>query len=443
MAESMPTKFRAIIVGAGPVGLYLAHALSRANIDYIVLEQCDSVLRYQGAGVLLYPHTLRLLDQIGLYEKAKKDLIKSHTLTDLLSWNGRVIKSIPLWSMLGERHAYPPTGLSRAQLIALLYENLPGNETRVKTGAAVLDIELQENGVKVYLRDGSIEEGSIVIGVDGVYSKTRQIMQQKLAQTPPDTWPMTANYQGLYGCFHSSHGLEPGTFYQSRCGGIVSQTMAGEERGHFAVLRPISPTAESKRYTTEDRDRLAEEFANIMVGPGVRFQDIWRLTDKETAAMVNQEEGYCDKWYHERVVLAGDAVHKATSVTGLGVNTGINSAAVLANELHRTIRSESDPSTSAVEDAFARYQQIRTTEAERLHTMGRKQIRGVTWETWTDWFFDRFVNPWIGVEKMLGIFGKLVQGGQILDYVPFNDRKVQVPWIYSPSSDLSPEEVRK
>jgi 2-polyprenyl-6-methoxyphenol hydroxylase-like FAD-dependent oxidoreductase len=103
MAKSTSTKFRAIIVGAGPVGLYLAHALSRATIDYVVLEQNESVLRYQGAGLILYPHTIRLLDQIGLHEKAKKDYIISRTMTDLLARNGQVIKSTPLWSMIGER----------------------------------------------------------------------------------------------------------------------------------------------------------------------------------------------------------------------------------------------------------------------------------------------------------------------------------------------------
>lgn len=72
----------AIIVSAGLVGLYLSHALSRANIDYIVLEQCDSVLRHQGAGVTLYPQTITLLDQIGLHEKAK-DYMTHHTMSDI------------------------------------------------------------------------------------------------------------------------------------------------------------------------------------------------------------------------------------------------------------------------------------------------------------------------------------------------------------------------
>ncbi|XXG96263.1 hypothetical protein Hte_002544 [Hypoxylon texense] len=433
MTRSTPATFRVIIVGAGPVGLYLAHALSRANIDYLVLEQYDSVLRHQGAGVLVYPQTIRQLDQIGLYRKAK-DYIEIHTQTDLLARGGQVIKSTGLWSILGERHAYPFLGFSRGQLIALLYENLPEKETRIKTGVAVFDIEARETGFKVHLKDGGMVEGSIVVGVDGVYSKTRQIML-RLARTPPDTCPMTAAYHGIYGRFDTCAGLRPGTLYQSRDSGTVSQLIVGEDRGHFAILRSIPPTTESKRYTTEDRDSFAEELTDNMIGPGVRFKAIWDLTVKETAAMVNQEEGYCDKWYHGRIVLAGDAVHKVTSVTGMGVNMGINSAVVLANELYRSLRSEPDPSTNALQHAFTRYQQIREPEAGRLHTVGRIQIRTVTWETWADWLYDRFVNPWVGVDTLVDLLGKLIKRGQILEYVPFVDLPVQVPWVHVPTSE--------
>lgn len=323
-------------------------------------------------------------------------------------------------------------GLSRGQLIALLYENLPGKETRVKTGASVIDVEAHDKGVKVHMKAGGTEEGSILIGIDGVYSKTRQIMQQEVARSPPDAWPMTATYQGLYGCFHSFTGLEPGTFYQSRGTGILSQITVGTDRGYFAILRPNTPAIQSRRYTIEDKDRLAKELKDIFVAPGVCFGDMWEHTDKETSAMVNQEEGYCDRWYYERIALAGDAVHKTTSASGMGVNEGIDSATVLANELHRLLQSEADPSTKAIEDAFARYQQIRDPAARRLQIFGRKHIRSLTWRTWGDWIFDRFVNPWIGVEKVAGIIGEGIKRGQILEYVPFKDREVLVAGTNSP-----------
>ncbi|KAI2621800.1 hypothetical protein GGR54DRAFT_639137 [Hypoxylon sp. NC1633] len=41
-------EFRVIIVGAGPVGLYMAHAMQRANIDFVVLEQQRSNAKPSG-----------------------------------------------------------------------------------------------------------------------------------------------------------------------------------------------------------------------------------------------------------------------------------------------------------------------------------------------------------------------------------------------------------
>lgn len=46
-------------------------------------------------------------------------------------------------------------------------------------------------------------------------------------------------------------------------------------------------------------------------------------------------EGIAEKWYHERVVLAGDAAHSMTPSLGLGVNTGFQGVTELTNNLRR------------------------------------------------------------------------------------------------------------
>ncbi|KAH7303545.1 hypothetical protein B0I35DRAFT_455160 [Stachybotrys elegans] len=435
MAESTVSPFRVVIVGAGPVGLFLAHALSRAGIDYVILEQHDAVVRHQGAGTLVYPQTIRLLDQLGLWEKAGDYLADMLYQSDLLVHNGREIKTSSLWEVIGKNHAYPMAAFSRMQLVALLYENLPeiDKETRIKTNVTVIDVESYDDRVKVFLRDGSAVDGSIVVGVDGVHSKTRQIMQ-RIAQSPPDTRPMLSTYRGLYGQLSSNAGLRPGTLYQSRAAGIVSQMMIGQNSGHFIVLRPVPNTAERRRYSEEERDDLAQELSEIMVAPGVPFKNIWQLTLKKTAVIVDQEEGYCDKWYDGRVAIASDAAHKLTSVTGWGLNMGIHSVTVLANELHSLLQSEPRPSTAAIDQAFMRYQQLRSRETNGLYDVGRAMIRTVTWETWSAWFFDRIINPWIGIDMIVDRFGKFIKRGQILSFVPFKDRLVQVPWENQPPS---------
>ncbi|KAI1089856.1 hypothetical protein F5B19DRAFT_356077 [Rostrohypoxylon terebratum] len=83
----------------------------------------------------------------------------------------------------------------------------------------------------------------------------------------------------------------------------------------------------------------------------------------------------------------------------MGANISINAATALADELYRTLQSDPNPGNEGIQEAFKWYQDIRDQEARRLHTLGRMHIRGVTWETWSDWFFDRFVTPWIGVNN--------------------------------------------
>lgn len=65
------TKFRAIIVGGGPAGLGMAHALTLAGIDYVLLERGNSVVVESGASLAMWPHSVRVLDQFGLLEEAR------------------------------------------------------------------------------------------------------------------------------------------------------------------------------------------------------------------------------------------------------------------------------------------------------------------------------------------------------------------------------------
>lgn len=70
--KSNTNKPRVIVAGGGPIGLYTAHALAKANIDYVILEQNSEIVRMRGAGIVMTPNTMRLLDQIGLCERIEK-----------------------------------------------------------------------------------------------------------------------------------------------------------------------------------------------------------------------------------------------------------------------------------------------------------------------------------------------------------------------------------
>jgi 2-polyprenyl-6-methoxyphenol hydroxylase-like FAD-dependent oxidoreductase len=84
------------------------------------------------------------------------------------------------------RHGHRFLLLERRQFIQALLDCLPTKDP-IRTRAAVKDIAESENGVRVYLNDGSYEDGDIVVGCDGVASRVRQIMWNHANQAVPNT----------------------------------------------------------------------------------------------------------------------------------------------------------------------------------------------------------------------------------------------------------------
>jgi 2-polyprenyl-6-methoxyphenol hydroxylase-like FAD-dependent oxidoreductase len=99
--------FRVIVIGAGPAGLYLARALGAAKIDYVVLERASSTFLERGNHLLLFPHTIRLLHQIGLYDDAKKRSYKLRRKIDMTK-SGYVLSDYAMWHLLEERSVFIP-----------------------------------------------------------------------------------------------------------------------------------------------------------------------------------------------------------------------------------------------------------------------------------------------------------------------------------------------
>lgn len=92
--------------------------------------------------------------------------------------------------------------------------------------------------------------------------------------------------------------------------------------------------------------------------------------------MVDFHEGIADKWYHERVVLVGDAAHSMEPALGLGVNTGLQGVAELTNGLRKLalVHSNSSsteggerqgPDTASIKRVFKEYQNGRDDMARR------------------------------------------------------------------------------
>lgn len=54
------------------MGLTAAHALSKAGIDFVVLESRPQVVEDVGASIVLITHSIRVLAQLGMLDKLRE-----------------------------------------------------------------------------------------------------------------------------------------------------------------------------------------------------------------------------------------------------------------------------------------------------------------------------------------------------------------------------------
>ncbi len=106
VSETKTSDFKVVIVGGGPIGLTAAHALHLAGIDFILLERRSSIVEDQGASLVVYPHTFRVMKQFGILEPlltAGSELVHHLSLTA----DGHVFKEGTRYTRLREKYASP------------------------------------------------------------------------------------------------------------------------------------------------------------------------------------------------------------------------------------------------------------------------------------------------------------------------------------------------
>lgn len=247
---SQPRPFRVLIVGGGPNGLALAHALHHAGIDYTLLERSPVILtpdnnnnnnEDDGTGLIIWPHAARILDQLGLLRRAKKLSCSMCTRQAYLADGTPCPTSSggdDVFARSRSDHGRSCMLIGRAALLGLLWEALPGREARVHAGREVVSVENHAAGVRVTCADGSVEEGSIVVGCDGVHGVLRRAVRDLRAEKKRQSRKrlslgrlggggatsghvkadraMEARYYGLVGSAPLLDGLEPSVCYETR-----------------------------------------------------------------------------------------------------------------------------------------------------------------------------------------------------------------------------------
>lgn len=327
-----------IIAGAGPVGLVTALLLHRQGQDVRVFEAVRE-LRPLGVGINLLPHSVRVLDSLGLSEYLDGIAIRTAALHYYNKF-GQLIWAEPRGLDAG--YPYPQYSVHRGRLQLLLLERVTaelGDDT-VVTGHRLAEWHDGDDGIEVSFEriDGSRVEvsGHCLVAADGINSTAR-------ARLYPDEGPAIYGGRILWrGMTEAAPFLDGRTMfmagYQDRK--FVAYPIAHLENGN-ALINWIAELSVPD-HVQGDQDWNREVSTDVFKG---QFSD-WKFDWVDIPAIIDgcsavfefplSDRDPLPQWSHGRMTLIGDAAHPMYPIGSNGASQGILDAEKLVQELSRS-----------------------------------------------------------------------------------------------------------
>ncbi|ROT37988.1 FAD binding domain-containing protein [Sodiomyces alkalinus F11] len=436
-------KFKVIIVGGGPNGLTAAHALYQAGINFVVLERRADVALDEGSSMVLGPASLRVMHQLGLYQRIKPISAEVDRVRNYLR-TGTKYQDTTLPTLIKKNHGSGLIAFHRAHLVQALYDALPEDaKERYHLNKSVAEITTDASGATVTCTDGTSYTGTIVLGVDGVHSITRRLMRQLALAADPSlapAWgpeqPFPATYRCLWYSFPRPEDERPGLAGATVHRDLSCMFITGIERAWVFLYEkmPGGPTTERHRYEEKDVGRFAGLFGDFVLDGTRTVRDTFAL--RLTHGMADLQEGIARRWsWGGRIVIAGDAAHKFMPNAGLGFNNGVQDIVALCNLLRGAVvegrMRGSVPSAETLDGLFTKYRALRIraleADAKESAVTGRLQA-------WPNLLYQLAARYLLTNERLMRfhvskVAAKKVKKALVLDYAPAEEPFVGVvPW---------------
>jgi FAD-dependent urate hydroxylase len=348
---------KALIIGGGIAGPVAAVALQQAGIDSVVYEAYDRGADGVGAFLTLAVNGMDVLRTLDLYRVVGEEGFDTPAFA-FFSGTGKRLGGMANGRPLSDGTV--SRTVKRSALYSALRDEAVRRGIRIEYGKRLTDAgPTPDARVVARFADGTTAEGDLLIGADGLRSRSRQIIDPA---SPP------ARYIGLL----NTGGYVRGVPVDATTG---TMNMVFGKRSFFCyVLHPDGeiwwfanpprkqePTRAELRAITPEQWR--EELIGLFAGDRTPAVEIIRRTDEIVPPWPTHDFPSVPTWHTDRMIIIGDAAHATSPASGQGASMAMEDAVVLA----KALRDCQD-----VPRAFAAYERLRRERVERVVVQGKR-----------------------------------------------------------------------
>jgi 2-polyprenyl-6-methoxyphenol hydroxylase-like FAD-dependent oxidoreductase len=363
------------VIGGGIGGPVVAMALERVGIKAVIHEAREGAADYAG---LFLNTASNGLDALSALDARAGVLAAGFPTPRMVMWSGTGKRLGEVANGLALPDGTTSITIPRGALHRALRDEALRRGIQIALGKRLVAARATPTGVVARFEDGTMATGEILIGSDGLHSRTRQILD------PEAPKPRYTGLLSLGGCARGTTlAPTPDTFHMifgKRGFFGYSVRPSGEVYWFANVSWPGEPTREQLAAISPDewKRRLLEIYHGD-AGPAV---EILNATADELAAYPIHDLPAVPTWHRGPMVIIGDAAHATSPNSGQGASLAIEDAVVLA----KCLRDLPD-----AERAFVTFERLRRRRVERVvqysARIGKSKAAGPV----ARWFRDLFM----------------------------------------------------
>src|SRR5262245_30044979 len=170
------TSHQILIVGGGLGGLTTALALGRCGIRVTVLEAARGFGAI-GYGIQFGPNVFHVFERLGIASEVMRFADQPRSVLMVDAYTGEEVTRVATGPSFRQRFTHPYITIHRIDVHNVLLEACRKlSLIKLEAGAAVMRFECHPDRVAVTTEDGRTFEGQVLIGADGIHSRTRAQM---------------------------------------------------------------------------------------------------------------------------------------------------------------------------------------------------------------------------------------------------------------------------